>query len=173
MNYRLFILLMIMASITACAKPKMIVQDYKPEQIIHYSQIENVENISNYVVYLNKGEMIPISINFISELFNIADEEVHLMLKQKVYFRVQIPEDVHFENVGNMSEDEKSKFYQRLIIYISADAKNWAPYTDINAVKQLFGIESGGSISFGMGVTREDGFRIFLNGKTKNANLLN
>jgi hypothetical protein len=51
------------------------------------------------------------------------------------------------------------------MIYLSSDAKSWAPYTDIKAAKKVFGIQ-GGSVSFGMGMTKEDGIRIFLNAKT-------
>ena len=51
------------------------------------------------------------------------------------------------------------------MIYLSLDAKNWAPYTDIKAVKKLFGIQ-GGAVSFGMGITKAHGLSIFLNAKT-------
>jgi len=51
------------------------------------------------------------------------------------------------------------------MIYLSPDAKSWVPYTDIKAVKKVFGMQ-GGSVSFGMGITKEDGLRIFLNART-------
>jgi len=51
------------------------------------------------------------------------------------------------------------------MIYLSSDAKRWAPYTDIKVVEQVFGIR-GGSVSFGMGVTKVEGIKIFLNLKT-------
>ena len=65
-----------------------------------------------------------------------------------------------------MSKNEKQMFLKNIMIYLSADAKRWVPYTDIRAVEKAFGIK-GGSISFGMGITKQDGINIFLNTKTK------
>jgi hypothetical protein len=156
---------MIMAIIVGCAKPGIIFQDFKTEQIIHYSQMKNIENISNYVVYLNKGYKIPLEMTLDSDVFDIANEEINLILKQKVYFRLRIPEGINAEKKSAMSEADKQKFIKEFLIYLSSDAKRWAPYTDIKAVEQVFGIK-GGSVSFGMGITKEDGIRIFLNAKT-------
>ena len=64
-----------------------------------------------------------------------------------------------------MSEADKQKFIKEFMIYLSSDAKRWAPYTDIKAVEQVFGIK-GGSFSFGMGISKEDGIRMSLNAKT-------
>ena len=100
-----------------------------------------------------------------SEILDIANEEINLILKQKVYFRLSILEGINTENNAAMSEDEKQKIIKNIKIYISPDTKKWALYTDIKAVEQVFGIK-GGSMSFGMGITKEDGIRIFLNAKT-------
>jgi hypothetical protein len=64
-----------------------------------------------------------------------------------------------------MSENEKQMFLKNILIYLSPDAKRWIPYTDISATEKAFGIK-GGSISFGMGITKQDGINIFLNAKT-------
>jgi len=165
MNYRFFNMFMMMTIIVGCAKPSIFFQEFKPEQIIHYSQMKNIENISNYVVYLNKGDKIPLKMTLDSEVLDIANEEINLILKQKVYFRLRIPEGINAENKSAMSEKDKQKFFKNFMIYLSSDAKRWAPYTDIKAVEQVFGIK-GGSFSFGMGITKEDGIRIFLNAKT-------
>jgi hypothetical protein len=165
MNLRFFIVLMMMAIIVGCAKPSIIVQEFKTEQIIHYSQMKDVENLSDYVVYLNKGDKIPVKMTLDSEILDLSNEEIKLVLKKKVYFRLSMPEGINTEKKMAMSEAEKQKFLKTIMIYLSADAIKWAPYTDIKAVEQLFGIK-GGSVSFGMGITKEDGLRIFLNAKT-------
>ncbi len=165
MGYRFIIILMMMAIIAGCVKPSIIFQEFENEQIIHYRQMKNIENISNYVVYLNKGDKIPIKMILDSELLDITNEEIGLILKQRVYFRLIIPEGLTVENISAMSEEDKQIFYKNFMIYLSADAKNWAPYTDIKAVEHVFGIK-GGSFSFGMNVTKENGIRIFLNAKT-------
>lgn len=165
MNYRILNILMMLAIIVGCAKPSIIFQDFKSEQIIHYSQMKNIENISNYVVYLDKGDKIQLKMTLDSDVLDIANEEINLILKQKVYFRMRIPEDLNAENKSTMSKADKQKFFKNFMIYLSSDAKRWAPYTDIKAVEQVLGIK-GGSVSFGMGITKVDGIRIFLNVKT-------
>ena len=165
MNFKIFAILLMMTIIFGCAKPNIIFQDFKTEQIIHYSQMKNMENMPNYVFYLNKGDKIPLKMTLDSEIFDIADEEINLILKQKIYFRMRIPEGIMTENKSEMSEEDKQKLFEKFMIYLSPDAKRWAPYTDIKAVEQVFGIK-GGSVSFGMGITKEEGIRIFLNAKT-------
>lgn len=165
MKYRFFSMLIMITVIVGCAKPSIIYQEFKTEQIIHYSQLKDIENISNYVVYLNKGDEIPLKMSLDSEILEIANEEINLILKQKVYFRLIIPEGIKADNNLAMSEEEKQRIIKNIKIYLSSDAKMWALYTDIKAVEQAFGIK-GGSVSFGMGITKEHGIRIFLNAKT-------
>ena len=165
MNQKVFTILTLLIIIVGCTKQSIILHDFRTEQIIHCSQIENIENISNYAIYLNKGDKIPLKMTLDSEVLDIANEEINLILKQKVYLRLRIPEDINAENKSTMSEEDKQKFFKNFMIYLSSDAKSWAPYTDIKAVKKVFGIQ-GGSVSFGMGITKEDGIRIFLNAKT-------
>jgi len=165
MKYSFLSFLMLMVIIVGCAKPSIIFQEFKTEQIIHYSQMKDIENISSYVFYLNKGDKIPLKMTLDSEILDIANEEINLTLKQKVYFRLRMPEGINTENNAAMSEEEKQRIIKNIKIYLSSDAKRWALYTDIKAVEQAFGIK-GGSVSFGMGITKEDGIRIVLNAKT-------
>ena len=165
MKYRFFNILMMLAIIVGCARPGIIFQDFETEQIIHYSQMKNIEKLSNYVVYIDKGEKVPIKMTLDSEILDIANEEINLILKQKVYFRLRIPEGLDAQNKLALSAVDKQKILKNIMIYLSSDAKRWAPYTDIKAVEQIFGIK-GGSVSFGMGVTKVEGIKIFLNLKT-------
>ena len=151
--------------IIGCANQRIIYQEYKPDQIIHCSQMKNIENLSNYAIYLDKGDKIPVMMSLDSELLDIADTKVDLILKQKVYFRLKMPEGLNANNKSAMNKEEKQMFLENIKIYLSSDAKRWVPYTDINAVKKAFGI-NGGSISFGMGITKENGITTFLNVKT-------
>jgi hypothetical protein len=161
-----FLTLLVMASmIIACANQRIIYQEYHPGQIIHYSQMKNIENISNYAIYLDKGDKIPVKLTLDSELVDIADWKCDLILKQKVYFKLKMPEDISAMNQLSMSKRQKRMFLKHIMIYLSPDAKRWIPYTEISAVEKAFGIK-GGSISFGMGITHRDGINIFLNAKT-------
>lgn len=165
MNYRLSIMLILLITIAGCTKPNFIFQDYNSDQIIHFSQVKNFEELSNYVVYLNAGDTISLKMTLDSKLLDIVHEDIHLKLKQKVYFRIKIPEGINEKYINEISEKDRQNFFQNFIIYLSLDTKKWAPYTDLKAVSQLFGIK-GGSFSFGMGVVRDNGLEIFLNAKT-------
>ena len=165
MIYRSTNILIVMAIMVSCAKSNIIVQSFKTEQIVHYSQITNNKNIFDYVVYLDKGDKIPVKMTIDSEILDIANEQTNLILKQKVYFRLRIPEGIDSERISTMSEEDKQKLLKKSMLYISSDAKRWAPYTDFKAIEQLFGIKSG-SFSIGMGMTKEDGVRMLLYAKT-------
>jgi hypothetical protein len=165
MKYRFYTILVTVSIIIGCANQRIMYQEYKPEQKIHYSQMKNIENISNYAIYLDKGDKMPVKMTLDSELFDIADGNFNLILKQKVYFRLKMPADINAKNKSAMSKEEKQIFLKNIMIYLSSDAKRWAPYTDINAVEKALGLK-GGSISFGMGITKQDGITIFLDAKT-------
>ena len=92
MNYKFFVILIFLSINYSCAKSNIIIQNFETEQIVHCSQIDTIDNINNYVVYLNKGDMIPIKMTLDSEILDIANEEIHLVLKQKVYFRLKLPD---------------------------------------------------------------------------------
>jgi hypothetical protein len=100
-----------------------------------------------------------------SELVDLADWKCDLVLMQKMYFRLKMPEDINAKQKMSMSENEKRMFLKSIMIYLSADAKRWVLYTDLRAAEKAFGIK-GGAISFGMGITKQDGINIFLNAKT-------
>ncbi len=165
MTYRFFMTLVMVSIIIGCANQRIIFQEYKPEQEIHYSQMKNIENIFDYAIYLEPGDKIPVKMTLDSELVDIADWKCDLILKQKVYFRLKMPAGIQNINKLSMSENEKQMFLRNILIYLSPDAKKWAPYTDVRAAAKAFGIK-GGSISFGMGISKQDAINLFLNVKT-------
>ena len=123
MNQRLFALLMMMIVAVGCAKQSNVLHDFRDEPRIHCSQIGNIENISNYVIYLNKGDKIPLTMRLDSEVIEIDNEEISVVLKQKVYFRLRMPEGVDAENIKKLSEEDRQKFFKSFMIYLSLDAK--------------------------------------------------
>jgi len=165
MNFKFLYVFAIIPLAVACANNGIVYQSYENEKIIHYSQMENVEDISDYVIYLNKGDTILVKMTLDSNLAEIADEETNLVLKQKIYFRLILPEGVDFEKLSAISESDKKGILKNIMIYLSSDANEWAPYTDVNAVKQVLGIK-GGSLSVGMGASKEEGIKIMLNVRT-------
>ena len=165
MNQRIFTILMLMIIVAGCSKQSIVMHDFSAAPRIHCSQIENIENISNYIIYLNKGDEIPLMMTLDSEVIEINNEQISVILKRKIYFRLKMPEGIYSESIKKMSDENKQKFFRSFMIYLSLDAKSWAPYTDIKAVKKVFGIQ-GGAVSFGMGITKEHGLNTYLNAKT-------
>jgi len=164
-NFKFIIFFTIITAIAGCSTKTALLPDFKDEQIIHYSQMKDKDDLSNYVMYLDKGDVLPVRISLDSGLFDTADEQVNLVCKQRVYFRFSIPAGMNAKKTTVMNEKEKQKLIKAFMIYLSPDAKRWALYTDIKSLEQLFGVK-GGSFSFGMGITKENGLKVMLNMKT-------
>ena len=165
MNTKLFGLSMMLILLTGCAKPGIINQEYKPEQMIHYTQVGTIENISDYIVYMNKGDIIPLKMTLDSHLVELASEETDLILKQRIYFRLNKQVDINRKSISSMSTANREKFVKNIMIYLSPDAKRWVQYTDFKSVERILGIK-GGAVSFGMGMDKKEGIKMFLNVKT-------
>ena len=166
MNLRITILASLLVFFVGCAKNNIMVKDYAKSEIIHYSEISN-EEAAEQIFYLNEGDKIPVSITIESEVLALDTEQINLILKKKVYFRLVKPEWVLSKKEGDLSDEEKAQLQRAILIYLSADAKQWAPYTDIKAIKSLFGIK-GGSLSIGTEMKNGQSPRISIRVITKN-----
>jgi len=167
MKSKLIIFFTIMTALAGCSNRTVLLQDFKDDQIIHHSQMKLKEDLSRYVIYLDRGDILPVKISLESGLFDAVEEELNLVCQQRVYFRLRIPAGMSEKKIAAMNDKEKQELFRAFMIYISPDAKRWAPYTDIKTVEQLFGIK-GGSLSLGMGITKENGLKVLLKMKTNN-----
>ena len=158
--------LMLFILLVGCSKPQIITRQFKDEDIIHFSQMKNDNDIIDHVIYLNKGDKIPVEMKIESKLLEADKDKIHLVLKQKVYLRLVLPEGMITKDISAMSEKEKQSLIERSMIFVSPDAKKWARYTEMKAIKQLFGI-SGGSFSIGFGITKEGGPQLKLTAITR------
>ncbi len=168
MKYNFFIGLIIMAALISCAKPNIVNQRFDSNKIIHGSQTKEIENLSEYAVYLDKGDTIPLKISLDSEILDVADDSINLVLKKKIYFRVDVPDALTNDKASSMSEAEKNKYIKKIKIFMGPDAFRWVQINDIKvaeAAKQVFGIK-GGSWSAGIGISNEEGVNAFLKAKT-------
>ena len=52
----------------------------------------------------------------------------------KVYFRLRIPEGINTEDKSAMSEKNRQELLKDFMVYLSADAKRWAPYPTFNTI---------------------------------------
>ena len=138
---------MMMTIIVGCAKSNIIFKDFKTDQIIHYSQMKNIKTISNYVVYLNKGDKIPLKMTLDSEILDIANEEINLILKQKVYFRLRMPDGINSKRISAMSEENKQKLFKFLGMVMVDVVSIWKN-----------GIRSNKTFPFPLGRKKRDDF---------------
>lgn len=164
-------------AISGCANNNIITKEFNPEQIVHYSELRKLKetsSLNNCVVYLDRGDMLPLEISLDTDIIGIEDEKVNVVAKQKLFLMLKMPENLSKvelleleslskEQLSKMSEADKRKFYANFMLYISKDATEWAPISDIQSIKKVFGSKSkGGTISFGMGMTKKEGIWSYL-----------
>lgn len=65
-----------------------------------------------------------------------------------------------------LSEAELKEFFSRYMLYISIDAKHWAPIYDGWAVKKVLGIKRG-IFGFGLGMDKDKGIKFTLTLRTE------
>lgn len=158
MTVRILLLVAIAMSL-GCSKSFVMPSDFQSLPMVHYSKIGEVEKVSNHILYLDKGDEIPIKMAIDSDLFDITTKKLNLVLKQRVYLRLLVP-DLAGKNA--LSEKEKQNILKDIKIFLSLDRKNWAPYTDHDRIKDVFGIQKG-YLSVGMGLTKNEGMSITFN----------
>ena len=164
--------------IAGCAGTNIIKKEFRPENTVHYSRLDKLESIpalNTYAIYLDKGDRFPLEFSLDTDMIEIADRKIDIVAKQKLFFMLKIPEklskeelsgleDLSKEKISEMSESDKRKFFANFMLYISKDAAEWAPVSDIKAIKKVFG-SKGGTISFGMGMSKKEGIWSYLNVK--------
>ena len=165
-----FTILILILAISGCAGTNIISKTFKPENIVHYSQLDKLESIpelNNHAVYLNKGDAFPLELSLDTNIVGIKEQKIDVAAKQKLFFMLKMPENLskeelaeleslNKEKLSEMSESDKRKLFENFMLYISKDAVAWAPVYDIKSVKKLFG-SKGGAISFGMGMSSKEG----------------
>ena len=173
-----FTILILFLLIAGCAGTNIITKEFRPENTIHCSKLDKPGSISalnDYAVYLDKGDRFPLELSFDTDIIGIADKKIDMEAKQKLFFMLKMPENLSkdelsvLENlskkkISEMSESDKRKFFANFMLYISKDATEWAPVSDIKAIKKVFG-SKGGTISFGMGMSKKEGVWSYLNVK--------
>ncbi len=165
-----FTVLILILAITGCAGTNIISKKFKPENIVHYSQLDKLESIpelNNHVVYLNKGDIFPLELSLDTNIVGIEEQKIDVAAKQRLFFMLKMPENLskeelaeleslNKEKLSEMSESDKRKLFEKFMLYISKDAVAWAPVSDIKSIKKVFG-SKGGAVSFGMGMSSKKG----------------
>ena len=168
-------LLIIIPLVVGCAGTNVISREFRPEDTIHYSQLdklEGIQDLKSHAVYLEKGDRFPLELAVDTGIIGIVHSVVDVEASQKLFFMLQITDDISEEQtieleeltpekLTAMREPDKRKLLSSLMLYVSRDARQWAPVNDPAAVKKVFG-SKGGTVSFGMGMSMENGIWSYL-----------
>ncbi len=175
-------ILFISATITlnACSGRKVLTQPTEPGNVRHFSELkgwDETKSLNNYVAYVEKGDIIPLAIFMDTDFMEFKQNQIELVAKKKIYFRVKMPDNLSKEELAKLnkitaqgvsewSSDQKRAFFRNYILYVSTDAIHWAPLYGKNALKEVLGYKKG-MVSFGMKVSTIDGLGAVLNIKTE------
>lgn len=157
------LVLSMVLAITGCAGQRVLVKPTRVEKMVHYSELkgwDETKNLNGYVVYVNEGETIPLKISMESDFMDFKQDRIDVIAKQKLYFMIKMPEDLTPEELARledlsvnhfskMSREEKSAFFKDYMLYVSRDAKHWAPLYGSRAYRKVLGFKEG-LIHFGI-----------------------
>jgi hypothetical protein len=165
--------------LTGCAGNKLITKSFPAEQMLHYSQLkdwDDTKSLNNYVIYINQGETIPLNIAMDTDFMAFKQDQVDIIVKQKLYFMIKMPENLTADelarlnklNAGNISEMNSKQwaaFVENYMLYVSKDAMHWAPLYGSKAYREVLGFQSG-SFSLGFMASTTGGLEADLKVKT-------
>jgi hypothetical protein len=173
--------LVIIATITlnACSAHKVLTNPNGPGNVHHFSELkewDETKSLNNYVAYVDKGDIIPLAIFVDTDFIEFKQNQIELVAKKKLYFRVRMPDNLSKEELSKLnkitaqgvsewSSEQKKAFFKNYILYVSIDAIHWAPLYGKNALKEVLGYKMG-KVSFGMKLSTIDGMGAVLNIET-------
>ena len=167
-------------AVTGCAGNPIITKPYDPNRMIHYSELKGMgenRNLNGYVLYVNKGERIPLQLSMETDFVKFDQDHIDLVARQKLYFMVKMPENpsadeieklnkLDAQGISEMSTEQRAAFLKKYMLYISKDALHWAPlYGGGKAIKEALGFQKG-LLSFGILASTEGGLRASLDIRT-------
>ena len=167
---RFTVIVISLFALVGCAKPQILEKHFSPEQILPLSQYRNLKNaaaINRHVAYLKKGDRIPLKLEIHSDLVGLAQDQIDLVAKRKLFFRIALPETISKNDLdkilslnqgrlSTMTANERETLFKGVMLYISPDGSMWAPLNDMRALKKIFGIEAG-TLSFGVAMSESEG----------------
>ncbi len=156
--------------LSGCATCRLTVHEFESDKIIHHSkvgQIENLRAFNEYAIYFDNGDAFPLDLDIDTNFIKAADDSIDLVFKKKIYLRMKVSEDISddtltdLENldkqgITKISDKQRAELLKNITIFISTDAKNWAPIYNMKGVKKVLGFKKG-SFSLGLGITKTDG----------------
>lgn len=169
----------LLATLSNCACNTVLTQSFSQEKIIHYSQLKTLGETADpneYVVYVNKGDTIPLALSMDTDFMEFKQDHVDLVAKQKLYFRVKTPKNLsaaemeklsHLDarSISEMSSEQRAELLREYMLYVSRDAVHWAPLYGSKAYREVLGFKEG-SFSFGVMASDTKGVGVSLDIRT-------
>jgi hypothetical protein len=166
-------------AISGCAGQKIITKPFESKRMIHFSQLKNwdeTKSLNNYVIYIDAGDTFPLMLSLDTDFMAFKQDRIDIVAKQKLYFMVEMPEDLSTEalaklykldaqSFSEMSAGQKKAFFKDFRLYLSKDALHWAFLYNPKAVKEVLGFKTG-MVSLGMMASTTDGLGANLTLKT-------
>lgn len=174
-----WIVLSIVITLTSCAGNRLLTKPSSSDKIIHYSQLKSwdeTRNLNNYVVYVNKGETIPLKISMETDFMDFKQDQIDIVAKQKLYFMIKMPENLSTEELAKlnklnarsfseMSNKQRAEFLKDYMLYVSKDAIHWAPLYGSKAYREVLDFKAG-LLSLAIMANTTDGLGVSLDIRT-------
>jgi len=171
MRYINCCLVIIMAmAMTGCSGNKVLVKAYPADHIIpmdRLTPLNDTKRLKDCIFYVDKGGTIPLAISMESDFMAIKQEQVDLVAKRRLYFRIHMPEHLSESELAELekfdaqtlsrwSDEKRRAFLKKYMLYVSMDAVHWAPLSSIHALREVLGYRRG-TVSFTMAAGSERG----------------
>lgn len=172
------IIMSVLIASAGCAGNRAVVKEFNPDKVIHISKIKGSDetvNLNDCIVCLDKGDTFPLTLSLKSDFIELKQKQVELVAREKLYFRVKAPanpseeqlaqlEGLDAEKISKMSNAERKEFFKNYMLYVSRDAKHWAPLNNLKTVKNVLGFNTV-CLSFGMWLGNTEGLGAGMNMK--------
>ncbi|MFW9845746.1 MAG: hypothetical protein ACFFD6_03275, partial [Candidatus Thorarchaeota archaeon] len=69
----------------------------EPGNLLHFSELkgwDETRSLNNYVAYVDKGDIIPLAISMDTDFMEFKQNQIELVAKKKLYFRVKMPDNL-------------------------------------------------------------------------------
>ncbi len=156
--------------LAGCAGRKVQVQSFDQQRLLHYSQLKHLdkaESLNDYAFFINKGETIPLAISFDSDFAAFKQEKIDIVAKKRLYFMIRVPQDlspeqlatlnnVDAKTVSQWNDAKRREFLKNYRLYLSTDARHWAPLNSRTAMRKVLGYKAG-TLSLGMKASTTEG----------------
>jgi hypothetical protein len=116
--------------------------------------------------------VVPIKLNLDCRLLGFKEEQVHLAVKQRIYFRIELVDGHSLsrleklmaltpETRAELPREELEELIKGINFYLSSDTRSWARATDPKAIKEIFGLGQG-ELSLGMSMDKVEGLWLMM-----------